>query len=262
MQREPDQAAPTDWIALVNDRGDLDVAFDALDGWNHFHTDTIRGRIRSLQLRPGEAWPFFERAEKNASQYRGQRNDLRRFYLKVYRFENSLIEETDSDGARRARTAEHLGHLLESRPPASTIASQMQMYCQAVHSLHEGDCAGGKKLLQRILYESRSRFGDEKAGFYVSLAAAHRALGEIDEAERHMEYFCLSIPALSNAFNMGVYAASATAVFRLWGREEPASEWEEFIGRLKLPAKTVALFRERSRRIVERSRATGPIFLF
>ena len=93
--REPEQAAPLSWITLVNDRCDLDLAFDELDGWKHFHTDTIRGRVRSLQLRPQEAWTYFEKAQAKAEKYEHSlRNKLRRFYLKLYRFENALVEDS------------------------------------------------------------------------------------------------------------------------------------------------------------------------
>src|SRR5688572_23345811 len=104
-QKEPDQSTPKDWLNLVTQGCDLERAFQALEGWEHFHTDTIRGRIRSLQLRPQEAWDYFEKAEGRAREY-GQtlRNLLRRFFLKLYRFENALVEESADSGSQPGRT--------------------------------------------------------------------------------------------------------------------------------------------------------------
>ena len=96
MNREPDQAAPKNWITLVTDRCDLDLAFEALDGWDHFHTDTIRGRIRSLQLRPDEAWQHFlalwefawqTGLKASEGQQRQKALDLERYYQGILKLE-------------------------------------------------------------------------------------------------------------------------------------------------------------------------------
>ena len=263
MKHERDQAAPHDWISIVNERADLDLAFETLEGWTHFHTDTIRGRIRSLQLRPVEAWEHFERAEARAQEFtRSVRNVLRRFYLKVYCFENAVIEESASEGASRSKTDERLKSLLEADAPESEVATHIRLFNNAVYLLHREEYTRARELFLRLLRESRKRSGDEKSGFYLGAAVAHRALGETAEAERQMENGALSIPALSNTFNMGIYAGSLAALLRIWGRDEEAKEWDEFLVRLRIPPKTAQLFRERSRRILERSSSLKRVFLF
>jgi tetratricopeptide (TPR) repeat protein len=263
MKHEPDQAAPNEWITLVNDRCDLDLAFKALEGWNHFHTDTIRGRIRSLQLRPHEAWGFFRKAEERADEFgRSLRNLLRRFYLKVYRFENAVIEESTPEGGRPGETERCLKDLLRGDTPDSEIASQLRTFAHGVYLLHKEDYPAAKKLFKKLLRDSRDRIGDEKTGFYLGAAVAHKALGEEAEAERQMENACLFIPALDNTFNMGCYAGTASALLRLWEKEDEGNEWDEFLVRLKIPRKTADLFRERSHRIYTRSASLKRVFLF
>jgi tetratricopeptide (TPR) repeat protein len=263
MRHEPDQAAPNDWITLVNDRCDLELAFKALDGWDHFHTDTIRGRIRSLQLRPQEAWGYFEKAQDRADEYgRSLRNLLRQFYLKVYRFDNAIIEESAPEGGQPGKTESCLKDLLRGDTPNSEVASQLRLFNHGLYLLHRQDYAAARKLFKKLLRESRDRIGDEKTGFYFGAAVAHRALGEEAEAERQIENACLFIPALDNTFNMGIYAGTASALLRLWDREDEAQEWDEFLVRLKIPKKTADLFRERSKRILKRSASLKRVFLF
>src|SRR5262245_54387236 len=104
-RNDADQAVPEKWLETLNERCDLDRSFEALDGWNHFHTDTIRGRLRTLQLNPGEAWSYFDKALARSESFDGTlRNILRRFYLKVYRFENALLEESIPGGGDPGRT--------------------------------------------------------------------------------------------------------------------------------------------------------------
>src|SRR5262245_4189969 len=136
MDRE--QAQPEDWGENWNEKCDLDLAFEALEDWHHFHTDTMRGRIRSLQLRPDEAWPYFETAFRRAPDFAATpRNQLRLFYLKAYCFENALIEESAETGDPR-RTEYYLRDLVRS-PSPSDVASQLKVFCHAMFLLNKQD---------------------------------------------------------------------------------------------------------------------------
>src|SRR5260221_14734227 len=110
MKQQWDEAAPSGWISLINEQADLDLAFEALEGWDHFHTDTIRGRIRTLQFRPQEAWEHFEKAAARFPAFsRSSINRLRHFYLKVYLFENAILEEASPLPAQPPRAGEACG---------------------------------------------------------------------------------------------------------------------------------------------------------
>ena len=263
MQRESDQAAPFNWVSIVNDRADLDLAFNALDGWGHFHTDTIRGRIRSLQLRPADALDHFKKAEARVDDFpRTLRNQLRRFYLKIYAFENALIFESDPDGGDPQATDRAMKELQETDLPESEVASQIRHSCRAMFALHRKNYASAKKIFSRLIDQSRDRMGDEKVDFFLGNAVAMRALNETDTAERNIETASLYIPALDNVFNMGHYACRLSALLKLWDQEDRAQEWDDFIHRLKIPASTAELFCERERRILGRSAALQRVFLF
>ncbi len=263
VMRDSDQAVPEDWLETLNSVCDLDRSFEALEGWSHFHTDTIRGRIRSLELRPGEAWEFFELAAERADGFeRSLRNLLRRFYLKVYRFENALLEESTPQGGDPDRTETCLQEILRGDTPDSGLVKQIRMLTIGTYLLHKENYAAAKNLILRLIRECESVARDEKTGFYLAAAAAHRGLKEDSDADRQLENACLSIPTLDNTFNMGLYAGAASAFLRIWDREEEAREWEDFLVHLKIPPKTVEIFRERSRRIVERSSNLHRIFLF
>jgi hypothetical protein len=263
MRNHWEEAAPSEWISLLNEQADLDAAFEALEDWNHFHGDTIRGRIRSLQLRPQEAWGHFEKAaSRSASFSRSSKNVLRLFSLKVYRFENAILEESLPLGGQPSRVEECFGELLNAEMPALEPLKHVQLHCRAAHHLHRADYHRARRLFLMLIRDGRRRRQDEQTGYYLGAAAALRSLGAMSQADRQMENACLSIPVLASTFNMGVHAATATALLRLWNREDEAIEWEGFVSRLEAPARTRELFRERTRRIVERSRCLERIFLF
>jgi len=64
-----------------------------LEGWNHFHTETIRGR-RGLSTEAPGGVDHFDRAVERAEGFDAPADILRRFYLKVYRFENALLDQS------------------------------------------------------------------------------------------------------------------------------------------------------------------------
>ncbi len=261
-QKAADRAAPADWMNLVNEKGDLDLAFDALDGWDHFYTDTIRGRIRSLQLRPKEAEPFFERSQARVEKFPATlRNFLRRFYHKIYVFENSIIAESAPEGGDPELTDKVLTDLMNMEIPETEMALQTRQYHKGLLLLNRGKFGDAKKCFLRIIKQSRDHMGDEKTAYYLGAAVALKQLGQETEANWQIENASLIIPTLENTLNMGIYSASLSAFLDLWGREAEAEEWKDFLLRLKLPEKTRRLLLQRKERVITRSRALGRAFV-
>jgi len=260
---DPEQACPANWLELLNEHCDLDLAFESLSGWNHFHTDTNRGRLRSLQLRPAEAWEFFERAVQRADEFaHSPYNFLRRFCLKFYRFENALIQESIPEGGDRKLTNSCLMEVVQDETTDAKMATYLRMYCRAMYHLHEERYLEARTVLLRLLDESRGFPTDDRTLFHLAAAVACRGMGDDVESDRQLDFALMTIPVLESRFNMGHYTGIAGAILRLWNRPGDALEWDEFMVRLKLPPKTSELFRERGNRIVERTAALKRVFLF
>lgn len=262
-KNDRERSAPENWLPLLNERCDIDLAFQALEGWEHFHTDTNRGRLRSLQLRPSEAWEFFRKAEDRAGEYSlSRQNMLRRFCLKFYRFENALIQESDPDTADPSLTESCLKAVLRDDNSDADLAKQLRSYCRGMYLLHRQRFGEAKKLFLRLLDQSRDHATDDRTVFHLAAAVAARCMKDKPVADLQFEYASLSIPVLDSKFNMGLYGGIAAALLRIWNREGEAAEWDAFLIHLKIPPKTADLFRERSRRIVERTKSLKRIFLF
>jgi tetratricopeptide (TPR) repeat protein len=261
-KRDREQAVPRDWLRLLNDHCDIDLAFEALEGWEHFHTDTNRGRLRSLQLRPQEAWGYFRKAEARAEKFElSPMNLLRRFCLKVYRFDNALSEESGPQGADPGLKESCFREVLRDRCQMD-LANHFRLYYKGMNFLHREEYAPAKRMFQRLIKNGEESLGDDQAAFYLGAAVACRGLGEEEEADRQLENACLCIPALESRFNMGLYSGVLSALLRIWNRDEESREWEQFLVRLKMPKKTTEVFLERSRRIVERTVSLRRVFLF
>jgi hypothetical protein len=256
--------APSNWVALIDDCCDIDRAYDALAGFHHFHTETYRGRLRSMQFRTSEAWDHFRRAAAMAVEFEDtERNLLRRFYLKLYQFDNILIEQSTPGTAQDVDVFESaFQDLCFGDAPETAAVHQVQLHIQGIYHLHREDFFTATRIYTQLFEECGPTMGDEKTGFHLTASAAFRGFGDRTEGDRHLDCGCLLIPMLKHNFNAGFYACTASAILKLWERDQEAREWDGFLERLKLPRKTRDLFHERANRIFERSRELQRAFLF
>ena len=54
---------PENWLKKFFRSADLENSYRELESVRHFHAETMRGRIRSLQMRFSDAWDHFDRAQ-------------------------------------------------------------------------------------------------------------------------------------------------------------------------------------------------------
>ena len=261
-ETETDKAVPENWLEVFN-TCDLDEAFKALNGWNHFHTDSLRGRTLSLQLRPTEAWEYFLRAETRVDNFqKTNRNILRHFVLKVFCLENCFVEESLPDLGNTQKAKEIYKEILEFNAPNLDFARNYKNFARALYALHHKNYSGAIKTLNWLLRDTKNSMGDERTGFYLAASVAYRGEGDEATSDRFLENACLSIPTLENRFNMGLFTGVVIALLQLWGRNEGAHEWDFFLANLKISEKAANIFRERSRRMLERSASLNRVFIF
>ena len=84
---------PENWLKKFFRNADLEASYQELENVRHFHAETMRGRIRSLQMRFGDAWDHFDRAQSLICKAPGNTPNLvRQFVLEIYSFNNALLE--------------------------------------------------------------------------------------------------------------------------------------------------------------------------
>jgi len=210
-----------------------------------------------------EGWQYFRRAEDRYAAFpRTNKNKHRYFYLKVYCFENARHEESEPGQGDPALTECYLNALLDCETPGSESAEKVKRFYHGLYFLHKEEYAQACELFSRLIGEGLDKLGDSMCGVYFAAAVAFHELGDEWQADRQLENGFLCIPTLQNKYNMGLYAGVASALLRIWGRDREARDWDQFLDIIKIPKKTADLFRERERRIRERSASLERVFLF
>jgi len=93
--RVSSEPVPEGWIQRYSTRVDLEASYAELEGRRHFHVESLRGHIRSLQHRFDDAWEHFERAVGLVEEAEDDIATLvRKFLLEIYRLENALLEKS------------------------------------------------------------------------------------------------------------------------------------------------------------------------
>lgn len=257
-------AGPAQFLEKLNDGCDLDAAFDTLEGFDHFYSCALRGRTRTLQLRPEEAEAFFAESDERYPLCQPcLRNSLRRFYVKVYRYENQLLLESSSPDEFEAELRRRAEDLRDDPYAVEREDTRMgQPYLWGHYLLHRQQYREAFDVFNEIMRPGVTRIIDNFAGLYIMAAAAARQLGLEDEAQKHVQSAALMIPVLRQRFNMGLFAGMLVALLRLWKHDREADGWLQFLVDMKVPEKTRLLFLERSRRIIAKSVELERVYLF
>ena len=83
---------PDGWFEEFFDKANLGRSYELLEGLDHFYAATLRGRIRSLQLRTAEAWEHFDEAVELARAAPSTiANLVRQVLLHLYLFEERYL---------------------------------------------------------------------------------------------------------------------------------------------------------------------------
>jgi hypothetical protein len=102
LERRADQPCPANWRDILLNEVDFEKAFDALRGFEHFHSETLRGLVRMFQLRTKAAWKHLRRAEALYLDQRSQPEAEKHFFLlRLAAMDNALIDEVMDHGPGR-----------------------------------------------------------------------------------------------------------------------------------------------------------------
>jgi tetratricopeptide (TPR) repeat protein len=237
QSQKSSKACPDGWLELVMEGVDFERAFAALEGFNHFHSETLRGKMRSLQLRTGEAAEHFRRAEKRA---RRSPNDLRKpirlFYLRFYALTNALIEEARSDDSEvRIETELEMQRFLECEDPDSLSTDQIRILMIGHYQLLRGNYDSALEAFECLIEESRSRIEDFQLDFFCGAQAAALALGDAAKAERHYENAQNLSQCISQPFKLALAASKLHVLLKYSGRDAEAQGWLDLLERMPIP---------------------------
>ena len=150
MSGEP--LLPDGWVDRFSSRVDLDASFRELEGLHHFYVETMRGRVRSLQLRFDEAWEHFESATDAVDAAEDSiANLVRQFQLEIFRFENALVEEPlDPDVDVPQFDLPDIPEIVFEEYPEVKYVLSLRVNCEALLRLHIGQYEESHRLYERL----------------------------------------------------------------------------------------------------------------
>ena len=238
---------PTGWLDRFLGRADLERSFAELVG-EHFHIETFRGRIRSLQLRIDEAWEHFDRAEELVEEVEETiPNLVRQFLLEVYRFDHALTEAPlDPDVVIPPLSVPWVSRDILSAYPEVRFVLLLRKGTEARLRLHTGEVDSSIRLFQELLADDDEGRGETLATCYLGLAACHYTRDDIDGCEQQLENAGLAFALLDRPLHL-LEASSRLAAFHGFLEDHSrAREWKEQLLRIDCPDATKEAFLERA----------------
>ena len=239
MKRRENSPLPSGWVHAFMHEADLEKSFRALDGCPHFHAETMRGRIRTLQLRTAEAWHHYDAAEVSSREAEESIPNLRRtFLLQVYRFDNALLEAPESnDPEMEDPSLPTISDALLKEFPELSSALRMRTRVQASYLLHAGRWTDALEVFTGLI-EDRGIHHGGLAQSYLSIACCHFNLGNEGEVRRFLNSAELAVHACEELLTRAHLCGLLYAVHYVREDPEQASEWKEFLYSLPCPRAT------------------------
>lgn len=264
---------PQGWAKRFTEIADLDKSFQELRGHTHFFAETMRGRIRSLQLRFREAWRHFDRASELIDEFEEDKDNLvRQFLLEIYRFDNALTEtpvDPDTDvplfdlpsidtpwttNSESAAAHIDLPRILSKHQDVKRALDQRRQ-CEALLRLHLGQCKEAEMILQNLIGDNPGARPAQLAAYYLGLAACQETLGRREEAERNIQNASLAASVIGEALSAATAVSQLIGIHRFLEQPTAAEEWEEFLDlHVKCPQVTKEIFLRRAELISGRCR--------
>lgn len=263
MKRNQEGPLPDGWTKEFLNRADLERSFRDLETSHHFHASTMRGRIRTLQLRTSEAWEHFDQAEilyRNTEE--SIDNSTRAFLLQVYRFENALLEGPEAGEPEIAEPVlrDFPAAILDEFPDLRR-ALNLRKRVQGTYLLYGGHSLEALRVF-RELTEDRRVGNEALAHSYLSLACCYFNLGDEDEGQRFLDSSELAIHACDTVLNRGYFCGLLYALYVFKDDSRKASEWKEFLYSLPCPDATKGALLGRGERFVTRCRQQNHLLVF
>ena len=221
---------PEDWLDRVRREIDFDAAYDALEGYEHFHTSALRGKLRLYQRRFDEARQHLFQAEelyRSGASPRLQ-DRVRYFYLKSYHYECALCDEVQCNGPK-AETDIAFRQLIETVAPDLLIVLQVRSFAIGQCALHRQRYEDALETFSALLEEGGDRVDHTMAFFYAGHAAAAWELGQKDIAERSYENAALATGLAETPYSVCLYAMWLYLLSAYWGRESEAERWRDLL---------------------------------
>lgn len=257
---DPHSPLPNGWRHEFLNRADFRRSFGALSGHDHFFADTLRGYIRSLQLRFDEAWSFFDRALDKAERTPSNpQNLMRRFLLQVYVFDNALCEAPLSCGAPALPPEESAPEALLEAYPDMRRLLQLRRNSEAILHLHLGNFEAAADTFEDLIQQNgfvKTRSGTTNPSAltmnYIGLAAAQLNLELEDEARRNLENASFALLSGGELINRARAASVLHAFYSFLDERKEAQSWKTYLQRLSCPRETVTAFLRRARIVHQR----------
>lgn len=255
--RKNDNPLPQDWLEEFLGKGDFDDSFQKLEGVKHFHAETMRGRIRSLQLRFAEAWEHFDQAyERSLKAHEDIPNLVRQFILNIYCFEHALLEKPLSPSERDTKIPElwipELPEIVLDEYPEVKLVINLRRASEGFLRLHLGDYQAAADVFQGLIEKNPRARPDTLMMNYLGLAACQHNQGLDELARWNLENASLAIQAGGETINRARWAAVLHAFYTFLGDEEEANGWKAFLERLPCPQATRDAFLKRAKLILDR----------
>jgi len=267
VAEDSESVLPTGWLDDLFDKADLEGSFRALEGCEHFHAETMRGRIRSLQSRVREASDHFARSlalcvkeEKTIPTL------LRRVICTVYNVENEILKGAVDRNIVPETWLPEVPRQVLTKHPKLGFALHLARAAEGLVRINVGDFQISKQIFTDLIETESTRpresTFDVLAMYYLGLAASLHNLGCREQAGKNIENAELCVQSGGRLLNRARGAGCLYAFHTYLENRRSAQDWKAFLEQITCPRLTRDAFLDRGRLLAERCNQQANLVVF
>lgn len=246
---------PKGWSRRMHETGDLETAYQELEGRPGYLSEACRGRVLSLRGFLNRADLALKRAASMAVLERPQEpeTEFRILLMAAWCRENDLL-------LGRLRKCFRLAPSADLAPESLRPALRYHNVLDVAELLQSGDMKAADEACWTI--SASGEAGHTEMSFrHICKAACRFNVGEPEDGLRHLDIAGLHARAIDNALSVLRAATRLVSIYRGVGDAEHAREWARVIQLSPCPQRTKEELCARSATIERRSAVAGVLYL-
>lgn len=229
------------WSARLHSSADIEAGIKDLKGNETAEALSMKGHLRSLQMRWREADELLERASLLILSSKEESEEMARMALRHECFarEHELIT-----GVRIAQSTEDGSWLAVADKKLQALIDTLT-YLDAAETAMAGDLEKARDICLGWLEHNRER-NVPKGGWHLGSGLFECALGEVETGLESLELAGFHVQVSYRLFSQARFAARLIAAYELIDEPRLAEEWRHFLLRLPCPSETKTALTKRA----------------
>ena len=223
-----DLSHPPNGPSILFEELDPEKAYQSLDGYDHFFSDTLRAHVRCIQMRISEAQTLLDRAERRFRDHEINGETLADYFRhRMITYEHAVLKEALAPSVETCAETDRQCDKLEDIEYIQNNIQYWQAQTAEVarHRILRGKHHEALSILGELMEELEGEVRIKHVTFYQLMAAASLGAGLDEQARKCIDNVSLGMGFVTQPFFLLTFSYKMYGLLSAWGLRDEAKPW-------------------------------------